>query len=765
MKINSRIFKYKFYRKIITSYIILVVLTVAILSSTLFYFFSKSSAKEIDTNLKSMLTQMSYASNVVYNQVLTISNQLNMDNEIITYLNSPHNDKDYTKVVNYYIYNKLSKIQSMYPFISSIGIYNEENKINVDTKNIPVDKNLINQTSKKYMLFYPRQTAAAGMSGNNLLNLLTFILHPDFSLSSYKKSAIVINIDQQYILNTIISINKKPQDSTIFVMDSQGKILSHTDPAFFMKNFSTQGYVKSILKENKEEGSFTQNIENKKQLVTYVKANDLNWYFVSIRPYNKLISNIYRLRNSTLIIAILLIFVGAFVSLLISGIVYNPMKALIDRIGNINSLETPSKKLDEYQILLDSYSKSQQIEKSANSYMFSSSKVIKDTYLLNLIKGTINESLVSEEIIKKFEYELIGPYYCTIIFKIDNFTKFKEITPIKDQSLIRFAVSNIVRDLLENQYRNDCVITEEAGVVLLLQLTEDSFDDKITLILSEIQDILKRYFKFTASISIGDIAYSKKDIYLSYKSALEYIKYSLFYGYDCILDGKIVKKNLANVVKYPALTEKKLIESIQLGNKAALGKRIESFTKAIRNSSYYQAINYYNQLIISITRHFENSIDLTSEHNDSMNKIKNSETVEDINQIIQDFCIKICLLLEEKNNEKGSEKYKLIIDKVHQYVNNNYTNPALSLELVSDLVALSPGYLGKIFKSNTSLSFNEYLNTVRLEKAKELLSTTNEPSSKICEGVGIYNVTYFSTLFKKMYGLTPSQYREQFPMN
>ena len=101
-----------------------------------------------------------------------------------------------------------------------------------------------------------------------------------------------------------------------------------------------------------------------------------------------------------------------------------------------------------------------------------------------------------------------------------------------------------------------------------------------------------------------------------------------------------------------------------------------------------------------------------------------------------------------------------IVNEVKSYLKDYYTDPNLSLELAAHKVNLSPGYLGKIFKNYTSLSFSDYLNNLRLEKAKVLLSTTNEPASRICEKVGIYNITYFSTLFKKTYGMTPSQFRE-----
>ncbi|WP_339205609.1 helix-turn-helix transcriptional regulator [Paenibacillus sp. FSL K6-3182] len=74
---------------------------------------------------------------------------------------------------------------------------------------------------------------------------------------------------------------------------------------------------------------------------------------------------------------------------------------------------------------------------------------------------------------------------------------------------------------------------------------------------------------------------------------------------------------------------------------------------------------------------------------------------------------------------------------------------------------LSPGYLGKLFRSHTQLSFNDYLKKIRLEEATRLLTTTNDSIAVISESVGVLNTTYFFTLFKKTYGISPAQYREQ----
>lgn len=755
VKFMNKNLKYKFYRKIIISFIIIVTITILSLSGTLFSLFSSSAAEEIDSNLKSMLTQVSYTSDIVYNQVLNLGNQLNTDNDICTYFYPKNSDPDTIKVINYNIYLKLSRIQSVYPFIYSIGVYNAYNKINIDSRGVPIDNNFINFNSERYLYFYPRKADVVGSNGVNSVDLLTFILYPDFSLSSSSKSAIIINIDQAYILNTIRRISGSSQDTDIFVMDSGGQVLSHTDSSYFMKDFSKNDYAKRILNENKPQGSFIENIDNKKQLVTYVKSGQLNWYFVSVRPYRTIIYNIEKLKVITAAVALALLIFGIFISMVMTGFIYNPMKSLMDKIAS-NSYNTipPKAKLDEYEIISEAFSKSQEIEKNARS-------VIKENYLISLLTGSSGESTDSDAIVKDIERELLGPYFCCFLLKIDNLRKLNDAYDTKRLNFTNSSLYNISFQQFKDYSSIDIVKTEKDEVVLLVQLAKDIMDKKIIQSLNEMQTAINSQFNITISISIGDIVYSRNDIHVSYKSCIEYMKYRLFYGYGCTIDSNNVKEHFNTNIKYPVLIEKKTIESIKSGNRSLAEDLIGDFVKSVDSVSYYQAINYCNQFITAIFRYFENSVDLLNYNMNAMGSISNSETLEDISQTMIDFCLKVISLLEEKNSTAAAQKYKIIIDRVQNYVKENYSNQNLSLEFVSDIVGLSAGYLGKLFKSNTSISFNEYLNSIRLEKAKVLLSKTSEPASKICEAVGIFNVSYFSTLFKKYYGLTPSQYREQ----
>ena len=100
-----------------------------------------------------------------------------------------------------------------------------------------------------------------------------------------------------------------------------------------------------------------------------------------------------------------------------------------------------------------------------------------------------------------------------------------------------------------------------------------------------------------------------------------------------------------------------------------------------------------------------------------------------------------------------------VIDSALEYINLNYPND-ISLEDVSREVNISPYYFSKIFKEATVENFIEYLTNLRIEKAKDLLDNTDKSMKEICLEVGYANPNYFSRIFKKSVGVTPTEYKK-----
>lgn len=110
-------------------------------------------------------------------------------------------------------------------------------------------------------------------------------------------------------------------------------------------------------------------------------------------------------------------------------------------------------------------------------------------------------------------------------------------------------------------------------------------------------------------------------------------------------------------------------------------------------------------------------------------------------------------------SSKASEKSRNVIETAKEYIQNNYSRD-ISLDDVSRTVNISPYYFSKIFKEGTGEGFVEYLTGIRMEKAKELLTTTECSMKEICSMVGYADPNYFSRSFKKNVGVTPTEYKE-----
>lgn len=142
---------------------------------------------------------------------------------------------------------------------------------------------------------------------------------------------------------------------------------------------------------------------------------------------------------------------------------------------------------------------------------------------------------------------------------------------------------------------------------------------------------------------------------------------------------------------------------------------------------------------------------------------------DDVSQII----LKLVNILDEENKKSKLEEVieninieEIAIEneyksKILNIFDREYTNINFSLTLLADELNLSNGYLSNLFKKNFGISFQDFLLQKRMEKAKILLLTTNLKNYQIAENIGIEDVNYFISKFKKYYGISPKQYKER----
>ncbi|OGX61614.1 MAG: hypothetical protein A2189_02545, partial [Paenibacillus sp. RIFOXYA1_FULL_44_5] len=662
MRILNRIRQYRIYRRLVISYLLTIVLSITVVSAILYTLFSAKAVTEIDNSSKQMLSQVSYTANVVYKQIQDVMNQLLVDDDINAFLYA----RDDNKITDYKAYLIISKVQSIYPFISNISLYNFSNGQYIDAIGLPRDEKVADPAKKQFINFYPR---TARKDENNQYQLLTFRIVPEWQTSTnIPKSALVIDLKLSYIQNTIRGINESIKNGDTFVMDDTGKMLSNSDSQNFMKDFSNKDYISRILRSSQNQGSFTQMINDQKNLITYVKSSTLNWYFVTVRPYNQLLTNVYALRNWTFLVALLLVLLGTAISFFLSGNMYNPIRVLVDRVMERQKKEPGKEALlnkDEYALLSNVFISTIEFAENLESTLKRSKQALKSSLIISILKGIDRATMTNIEL--EWGDQLKGPFFKVIIFKVDELRAFRGTYSPFDRELIRYAVGNIAQELLEKDYRSDFAVTEDE-IVVIVQFDQKDNNDTLYLTLSEIQDTVQSYYTITVTASIGDWSSSLDRLKNSYRSAQEYMLHRLFYGHNSIVDGERKAKDRDASLRYPSSKEQKLIDAVKLCNEQHIQREIQDWIHFLSNCTYTQAIQFTSFLFLAVIREFEHITEWLEVEPDNLysyfHQISHVETLTETQLQLTDLCSRIVAVIEENKQNVSMQKNTRLIEEV-----------------------------------------------------------------------------------------------------
>ena len=120
-------------------------------------------------------------------------------------------------------------------------------------------------------------------------------------------------------------------------------------------------------------------------------------------------------------------------------------------------------------------------------------------------------------------------------------------------------------------------------------------------------------------------------------------------------------------------------------------------------------------------------------------------------EMLREYCVYV--------QKYSLKNYSPLIQKVINYIQLNLSG-SLSLKHLAGVCYISPSYLSYLFKQETGQTLTDYINTCRVERAARRLRETEDSVSDIAESVGVLDVNYFTKIFKKSMGITPTAYRK-----
>ena len=128
---------------------------------------------------------------------------------------------------------------------------------------------------------------------------------------------------------------------------------------------------------------------------------------------------------------------------------------------------------------------------------------------------------------------------------------------------------------------------------------------------------------------------------------------------------------------------------------------------------------------------------------------------------MEDEFIKIFREICERNVHYNSGRVAKIVEKSKEYIQSHYADPDLNGAMIAEHFQVNYSYMSSVFKKQTSEGMLTYITKVRIDKAVELLKTTNFTIKEIAISTGYTNVRTFSRAFIKIMGISPGSFRDK----
>ncbi len=397
-----------------------------------------------------------------------------------------------------------------------------------------------------------------------------------------------------------------------------------------------------------------------------------------------------------------------------------------------------------------------QISKESISKKYEESlPVLRCRFLSNLISGTSSKK---EDICSKTE-DLGFPGICN-----------------KEHVVIAVAIGewevSIQTDIIEIiesaiSEKNDLCDTytfemheNEIVIVLFFSDTENiigTTDDLTERIMKKV----RLNFGTDLSAGVSDPGNDLTDISESYKQASEAVKQSFIFGMGSVVRYKDICDRDELDFALSSDLEKRLISLIYAGDVEGIDPVLNTMFTDNLQQTYRVTGQKIVQIRIGLIGFIHRllndmGIDVNERYSDmDWSEITQLDTLDSIRKWLGVLLRDIC----ENTNQMRKSKSVIIVDKIKEIINDKYNEP-IGVQEIAEELKISNNYLSAIFKQSTGISFTRYLTKVRLEKAKELIEDSLLKIQDIAVMVGYEDQNYFSRVFRRQYGISPSEMRE-----
>ena len=383
---------------------------------------------------------------------------------------------------------------------------------------------------------------------------------------------------------------------------------------------------------------------------------------------------------------------------------------------------------------------------------------------MDLFQHLVTGDCSMEELLSvadKLDLKIMAPWYSIVLLKIQSMKHDYE-----EYSGSIVAVDERIVKLAEPEH---VLVFDRALEGRAFLFKADSEEELLAYqkeYLGDVKEVLSGYANLRYFGGIGTPVNRLREIPASFEDASHAFAHRYLVAESCILDSSLLMQEGAaehedfriSAVNPEQIDRAKMQEFLRTGDLdevvyfvdeffgkldgGAMKSRI--FRQYITMDAYFSIVDFLKGLGLQ-----KDEIEAPDQDSSILQDEKSA----------MDYIVRImnkALVLREK---KASSRYEDVVSEVIHYIEDNYAQEELSLNLLASHVNFSPNHLSMIFSQQTGQTLIRYLTDYRMNRAKELLRCSSKKSSVISMEVGYKDPHYFSYLFKKTQGMTPTQYR------
>jgi Response regulator containing CheY-like receiver domain and AraC-type DNA-binding domain len=419
------------------------------------------------------------------------------------------------------------------------------------------------------------------------------------------------------------------------------------------------------------------------------------------------------------------------------------------------------------------YDRQSEMEKIRRTYE-KNLPFIKEKLLYNMLYGTFDEGILSQNealgiVIDRF---MLG------IVEIDDAARIKEkqsgaqdgvqdgAARVADSQLYQFGMVSTVEEIFSELFSVHCVSISSQRVAFVLVLGENAEirQDEINAKCTYLQNIIQNCFGFTVSVALSTVGNGCAMLPEKLRECLDALEHKFYLGTNCVIFYKDLN-SFFKYADYSTLTDKQkqLVDSVKAGNPDAVEVGFRELTETVNSlgssdkeyvkNFYFNTISLINSIRVSLSASDKMASEVTLANLYKL--IEKCDNLSDLNVVLEDAAKQTVAKVNEFNNNN----MKLLMRKAVDYLEKHYAEP-ITLNQAAETLYVSNFYLSRMFKKELGINFVDFLNELRIEKAKALLTDARYKTYEVAEAVGVPNSHYFSKLFRKHVGMTASEYRE-----